>query len=67
MREAERVFGRVGVDVLVVVKGDGEGGVGLEGMREVLDVMKSEGKGLIVNVFAGDDPSEEAETVSSAG
>jgi hypothetical protein len=65
VREAERGFGGVGVDVLVVVKGDGEGGVRLEGMRDVVDVMKSEGRGLIVNVYEGDDPTEEAGTVSS--
>lgn len=62
MKESERVFGRAGVDYLVVVR---EGsGPGLGVLKEVLNGMGARGEGRVVCVYAGSDGKEEGDLVS---
>lgn len=64
VRDAEKKFGREGIDVLVVVKEEGSD-MGLNGMRDVVDFMKGQEEGgLVITVYAGKDQKEEAKIVS---
>jgi hypothetical protein len=63
VKEAERVFGRVGVDFLVVVREGGGEGKGAGVLREVLDGMAGRGEGRVVTVYAGVDEKEQGDLV----